>query len=308
VLFALYGAADSVFSPASTGLVPETVSPARLQEANALMGLSRSAALVAGPLIAGLLVAGAGAGWAFVIDAGTFAVSSLSLAFLRLPRTVQTAQSTVVADLRAGWREVRWRPWATTTIARFSLSNLALAPLFVLGPIVAQDSLGGAAAWGVIGTAGGVGSAFGAGVALRVRPQRPLFAGALAVSLCALEPALLARPFSTLVLAASAAVGFGAMSFSNALWFTTLQRKIPREALSRVSSYDWLGSLALQPVGYALAGPAAAAFGTSATLLGAAATQATICVGAAFIPAVHGLRMGEHPELARPESSKAALS
>jgi hypothetical protein len=218
------------------------------------------------------------------------------------------AHSTVVADLRAGWHEVRSRPWVTTTIARFSISNLAMAPLFVLGPIVAEDSLGGATAWGLIGTAGGIGSVLGAGVAFRLRPERPLFVGALAVSLCALEPALLARPLAGWLIAASAALAFGAMSFSNALWFTTLQRRIPRHALSRVSSYDWLGSLVLQPVGYALAGPSAAAFGISATLLGAAALQATVCLGAAFTPAVHALRMGEHPEPAQPESSRTALT
>src|SRR5262249_36170255 len=133
VLFALYGAADSGFSPASTGLVPETVAPGRLQEANALMGMSRSAALVSGPVIAGLLVSGASPGWAFAIDALTFGISCLSLAFLRLPGVGGVTHSSVLADLRAGWREVRGRSWATTTIVRFSLSNLAMAPLFVLG-------------------------------------------------------------------------------------------------------------------------------------------------------------------------------
>ena len=308
VLFALYGAADSVFSPASTGLVPETVSPGRLQEANALMGMSRSAALVAGPVIAGLLVSGASPGWAFAIDALTFGCSCLSLSFLRLPGVGGVTHSSVLTDLRAGWREVRGRPWATTTIVRFSLSNLAMAPLFVLGPTVAHDSLGGATAWGLIGTAGGIGSVLGAGVALRVRPPRPLFAGTLAVALCALELALLARPFPAAVIALAAALGFGATSFSNALWFTALQERIPREALSRVSSYDWLGSLALQPVGYALAGPAAGAFGISATLVGAAAVQVTVSVGAAFTPAIRALGVGESPEPAATKSSRTALT
>ena len=178
----------------------------------------------------------------------------------------------------------------------------------MLGPFVAQHSLGGAAAWGLIGTCAGIGSVLGDAAALRLKPRRPLFVSGLAVSLWAFEPALLARPFPTAAIAAAAAVGFGAMSFSNALWFTALQERIPREALSRVSSYDWLGSVVFQPAGFALAGPVAAAIGTSATLLAAAAVQASACIGAALTPAVRGLRAGDYPEFPSAESPRRARS
>src|SRR5437773_1404543 len=159
VLFALYGAGDAFFSPASTGLVPDTVRADRLQQANALMSLSRSLAWVAGPTISGLLVAGVGPGWVFAIDAATFAGSSASLALLRLPRVLDAlAHSSVLSDLRGGWREVKRRTWVWATVVRFGISNLAIAPLFVLGPFVAQDSLGGAKAWGLIGTGAGFGA------------------------------------------------------------------------------------------------------------------------------------------------------
>jgi MFS family permease len=305
VLFALFGAADAFFSPASTGLVPETVSPGRLQQANALISLSRSASWVAGPAVAGLIVAWARPGWAFAIDAGTFVVSSLSLALLRLPRVVVTAHAGVLADLRSGWGVLAARAWVWTTIARFSVSNLAIAPLFVLGPVVAQQSLGGAAAWGLIGTCGGLGALLGDAAALRLRPRRPLVAGGFAVSLWALEPAFLAEPFPTAAVAIAAVLGYAGMSFSNALWFTALQEQIPRETLSRVSSYDWLGSLVFQPAGYALAAPAAAAIGTSGTLLASAAVQASACIGVALTPAVRGLRAAEYPDVPRTESPLA---
>ncbi len=308
VLFALFGAGDAFFSPASTGLVPEIVSPGRLQQANALISLSRSAAWIAGPLLAGLIVAGTGPGLAFAIDSGTFVVSTVSLARLRLPRIVARACGGVLADLREGWREVTARTWVWTTIARFSISNLAIAPLFVLGPFVAERSLGGAAAWGLIGTCGGIGAVLGDAAALRLRPRRPLVAGGLAVSLWALEPALLARPFPTAGIAVAAALGFAGASFSNALWFTALQQRIPREALSRVSSYDWLGSLVFQPAGYALAGPAAAAIGIPATLIASAAVQASACIGVALTPAVRGLQAREHPDAGVAKSPRSALS
>jgi len=291
VLFALFGAGDAFFSPASTGLIPETVRPERLQQANALMSLSRSVALVGGPTISGLLVVAVGAGWVFAIDSATFAMSSVSLGLLSLPRVVSKAQrASLLTELRGGWLEVRSRAWVWMTVLRFSISNLAIAPLFVLGPLVAQQSLGGATAWGVIGTAGGIGAVLGDAAALRLRPRRPLLAGGLAVSLWALEPVLLARPFPTAAIAVAAAIGFGASGFSNALWFTALQERIPREALSRVSSYDWLGSIVLQGAGFALAGPLAAEIGVPVTLLASAAVQASACIGLSLAPSVRGLR------------------
>jgi MFS family permease len=291
LLIALFGAGDAFFAPASTGLITETVRADRLQQANALMSLSRSVPLVAGPTISGLLVAGVGPGWVFAIDAATFAASTGSLARLRLPRSMSEApRATVLVELRDGWREVRSRTWVWATVVRFSLSNLAIAPLFVLGPFVAEHSLGGATAWGLIGTAGGIGAVLGDAVALRTRPRRPLLVGGLAVSLWALEPALLARPFPTAVIAIAGAIGFAASGFSNAVWLTVLQERIPRQALSRVSSYDWLGSIALQPAGFALAGPLAVVIGVPATLLASAALQASACIAVSLTPSVRGLR------------------
>jgi MFS family permease len=296
VLFALFGAGDAFFSPASTGLVPEVVLPARLQQANSLMGLGRDAARVAGPVLAGVIVAGFGPGVAFAGDAATFVLSCVSLALLHLPVETEVRERPgLLADLRGGWRELTSRAWVWAMIARFSLSNLVLAPFFVLGPFVAERSLGGAAAWGAIGTCGALGAVVGNGLALRLKPRRPLFTGGLAVSLGALAPAMLARPFPTAAIGAAAAVGLGAAAFSDAQWFTALQTRIPPAALSRVSSYDWLGSLVLQPAGYALAAPAAATIGLGATLLVGAGAHAASCIGAAFMPAVRRFQSDDGP-------------
>jgi MFS family permease len=297
ILFAVSGVGDAFFMPASTGLVPETVPPDRLQEANALISIARNTARIGGPVLAGLIVAFAGASAAFAVDSATFAVSGSALGLLRTRASVRvTAERGVVSELRAGWHEVRARSWVWAMVLQFSLSNLALAPLYVLGPFVAARSLGGAPAWGAIGACGGVGAVLGNVAALRLRPSRPLLVACLAVGLCAVEPALLARPFPTAAIALGAAAGFGAVTFSNTLWFTALQERVPARALSRVSSYDWLGSLVLQPAGYALAAPAATAIGVSATLLVGAGVQASICVAIALTPAVRRVGVGEHPE------------
>jgi MFS family permease len=293
VLGALYGAGDAFFAPAVTGLVPQTVRASRLQQANALLGLTRSAFFLAGPAVAGLLVVTFGPGWAFAADAASFAVSAAFLAQIRLPRAVRAPRASFAAELRAGWREVAGRTWVWTSIAYFSIWNLAMGALFVLGPFVAENSLGGAASWGVIVSCAGVGSLVGAAVALRVRPRRPLATGFLLFGLCALEPALLARPFPTVVVAAAAAVGFGAGAFANALWFTTLQERIPRESISRVSAYDWMGSIVFQPAGYALVGPVALALGTSSTLLLSASVIAVASVAVASLGSVRAVERRE---------------
>jgi len=299
VLSVLYGAGDAFFQPAITGLVPEAVRPDRIQQANALLSLTRNASFLAGPVAAGVVVATAGPGWAIAVDAATFAVSAAFLAAMRLPRIEHGERKPFVAELRAGWREVRSRTWVWTSIVYFAIWNVALAPMFVLGPFVAKESLGGAESWGVIVTCAGVGSLVGAAVALRVKPRRPLATGFLLFGLCALEPALLAGPASTPIVAAAAALGFGGTAFGGALWLTALQERIPSASISRVSAYDWLGSIVFKPAGYALLGPLVAAFGTRSTLLASAAVIAAASVVGSSLASIRAVgRAGEIPETA----------
>jgi MFS family permease len=298
MLSALYGAGDAFFQPAITGLVPETVRPDRIQQGNALLSLTRNGCWLAG-LVAGVVVATAGSGWALAIDAASFAVSAVFLAAMRLPRAAQAERKPFVAELRAGWREVASRTWVWASIVYFSVWNLATAPMFVLGPFVAEESLGGAESWGLIVTFAGVGSLVGAAAALRLRPRRPLATGFLLFGLCALEPALLATPASTAVVAVAAALGFGAAAFGGALWLTALQERIPAGSISRVSAYDWLGSIVFKPAGYALIGPLVAALGTSSTLLVSAALIAGASVLVSSLAGVRAVtRAGEIPEAA----------
>src|SRR6266508_4663257 len=134
VLAAVHGGAAAFFVPASTGLVPDTVSAARLQQANALMVLSRNALGIAGPAISGLLVGAFGAGWVYAIDAVSFAASASFLARLPTVRDEEPRQSRrFLADLAAGWRELTARTWLWTSIAYFSVFNVAFASFFVLG-------------------------------------------------------------------------------------------------------------------------------------------------------------------------------
>jgi MFS family permease len=287
VLVAAYGAGDAFFAPAASGLVAELVDTPRLQQANGLLGLSRSAATVAGPALAGLLLPLAPLGTVFAVDALTFVASLASLALLRTPVATRGApRARVVAELTAGWREVRAQSWLWVSIAFFGLSNVAIAPLFVLGPVAAGGSQAHASSWGLILASAGVGSLLGDAAALHVRPRRTLSAGYLLLASWALAPAMLAAPVPLPVVCAASALGFGAMSFSNTLWSTALQEHVPGDVLARVSALDWLGSRLLQPVGYAFAGPAGTLFGVSATLVGSAVLHASASVGVALVPGV----------------------
>jgi len=266
ILQAVSGTASAFFNPASTGLTPLTVSPERLQQANALRGLSMASTGIIGSAASGALVAGLGAGWALAIDAATFAVSAFFLAQLQLPPHVKLAAQSFLGDLREGWREFASRAWVWVIVLSASIGNMMTSIFVVLGAVISKDSLGGAGAWATILAALGVGSLVGGLVSLRVRVGHPLFFGASLLGFLALPTALLALRAPVVVIAAGALLAGGGNMIFNALWETALQQHIPPAALSRVSAYDWFGSLAFQPLGLVIAGPAAVAFGAGTTL------------------------------------------
>lgn len=295
VLLTIYGAAEAFFRPAATGLVPHTVSGGHLQQANALLSLTTSAGMVAGPAIGGVLVALVGAGGAFAFDAATFAVSA---AFLLRVRGVAAAvprdeRRSFTSELAEGIREVRRQSWLWWTILIASLWLLfVLAPIFVLGPLVADIELSGASSWALIVGAYGVGGVVGGLWALRVRPRRPLLFASALFGLEALLPGLLAVAPPEGVLAAAALLGGVSYGVFEAIWSTALQQNVPDATLARVSSLDWMGSLALLPVGYIVAGPVAELVGADAVLWFAAGAGVVAAAALCLHPGVRNLRRG----------------
>jgi MFS family permease len=247
VIAAVHGAGAAFFIPASAGLVPDTVSPARLQQANALMGISRNVFGVAGPALSGVLVAAFGPGWVYAIDAVTFAASAWFL--VRLPVLESPGErKNFVADLVEGWRELTARTWVWTSIVYFAVWNLAIAPFFVLGPVICERELDGAA--------------------------------------------------------------WITLDFSVTLWQTALQQQVPREALSRVSAYEWLGSLLFLPAGFMLAGPLSDQIGIDATLWLSAAVLLGSNLAILAVPSVRKLRALETspaPQVVEEETEPTAV-
>jgi len=266
LLAGVTGTATGFFDPASTGLLPELVPAAQLQPANALRSSAISAGEILGPLAAGLLVATAGAGWAIAADAATFAVSAPCLVLLRVPTRVAAGTRSFVADLRDGWVAFRSRRWVWTVVAYVAIGNIVWGAWNGLGPVVADRDLGGAAAWSIVLAAAGVGALAGSLLATQVDPRRPLLFVALTDGLFALPLAFLAAVPPVPLLACGALVSGAGMMVGMSVWESTLQRHIPGESLSRVSSYDWFGSMAFYPLGLAIWGPVAAAIGVGVAL------------------------------------------
>lgn len=253
---ALFGAAEAFFRPAYSGLVPQTVPEELIQEANALNNLTQTIAEFAGPALATALVLTVGTGWAFAVDAGTFLLSALLLTCVRPRERGEPRQrSTLGRELRDGFREVRDRTWVWVTIAVFSFQNVcAFACYVVLGPSVADERWGDPALYGWLAASVGLGTAVGSLVALRWRPRRPLVVGIVLSAPFGLMLAAYAVGIPlALGLVLGACTGVGIALFG-VWWQTALAQQIPPAALSRVTSYDWMGSLALLPVGYVLVG------------------------------------------------------
>ncbi len=295
-LVALWGTAEALFSPALNALVPDLTRGEALSDANALLGVSASAASIAGPVLAGLLTAAAGASCVLALDAASYAVSVVAL--LLLPRAALPAvrASSFAADLRDGWAEFRSRTWLWASSLHFGLFNvLVWAPFLVLGPVVAQRRLGGATSWGAVMALYGAG-AVGGGIAMLGRsPRRPLFVATAATLGFSLPSAALAtgRPLPW-VCAAAGVAGIGS-AVCGTLYATTTQRQVPRETLARVTAYNTLGAFVLGPAGLAAAGPLAARFGPSGVLGFGAVWQIAAVAVLLALPAMRGAP-GRPPE------------
>jgi MFS family permease len=299
------GVCEAFFGPAYMGLVPEVVSPPRLQQANALQGLVSSGSMTAGAFLAGMLVAAIGPGWAIGVDGLSYLVSALFLlrlrpaAFLGRPATAAppgpgrglareepavdgAATSSGRAffhDLADGWREFTGRTWIWVMALGAALFLFAVdGPIQVLGPIVARDVYDGARTWGLTSAAMGIGQILGGLVSLRWKPRRPMFIIAAGMSLTALPVAFLALEAPVWMLYVSLAIVGVEWGLYDPFWLTCMQREVEPAKISRVTAYDYLGVLAFYPAGLALAGPLADLLGLSYVLWGAAAIAVVVSV------------------------------
>src|SRR3954463_8983749 len=299
VLSAVYGACAAIFMPALMGLIPQTVPPDRLQEANALLGFTRSLANVAGPAVAGVVIVLGDPGSVVAIDALTFAVSASCLIALRPARLAageghdDDEDPGFHARLRTGWREVRPRPWLPAGLGAMAAYHVCVLPaVFVLGPALAASELDGASSWATIVACWGVGTAVGNLVALRVDIRRPVMVAAIALVVACTQGVIIGSGLGTAGIAALELLAGVASSLFFTLWDTSIQEQVPPQAVSRVSSYDFSVSLGLMPLGMAVAGPIAATAGLHATLVGLGVLGVLAALGWLAVPDVRRVRRG----------------
>ncbi|MEU5538960.1 MFS transporter [Streptomyces sp. NPDC020362] len=289
-LAAMAGIASALFSPAMDGVIPQLVPPAALQRANGVLRVGTNTSLLLGLALSGVTVAWVGAGWALALNGLSFVVSALLTSSLRLGRRPRKSSSGW-ADLREGWQEFTSHQWLWVVVMQYALVVAAMnANAGVLGPLAARAHFGGARAWSLVVAAQALGSVAGAGIAARTRVSRPILAAVLFTLPTAAPLALLGVGAPLRAVAAGAFAAGVSLDFFGVLWSTTMQREVPEEALSRVSSYDWFGSLALAPLSLAAAGPAAIAFGTDRMLLVCAGLIVTATLATLLSPSVRSLR------------------
>ncbi len=299
LLPALVGTGTAFFMPSLTGLIPQIVSSDRLTQANALNGLTFSIGAIIGPSVAGVIVATASPGWAILADALSYAVSVCSLAALRLGPVAEATPDSFYAQLRRGWREFWARTWLWATVMVASVSNMTtMAPFLVLGAVISKESLGGATAWGTILGAEGAGAVLGGVAMLRLRFGRPLVSAVLFLLVWPCPLLCLAYRAPVAVIAGGAFLGGTAFAIFDTLWQTTMQREIPAEVLSRVSAYDWFGSLVFLPLGYAIVGPVASVLGIHAVFIIGSACMVAGVAAIVLIPSVRQIRASAGAALA----------
>lgn len=315
VFVAFYGIGDALFNPAFGAIVPDVVPSEMLTEANSLDQFVKPFALrLIGPAVGGLSVHLMQAGGALLLDAATFIVSAGCVALMRPHPHDRSAEEGegVLANIATGFRFVRSQVWMWATLCAAAIALLTFfGPFQVLVPILVKDVLGGTARdLGLVYALGGAGGIIAAiAVGQHGLPRRHI----LFMYTCWILAALgiagfgLAQNIGEMMLASFLMAGLNTASM--VVWGTLMHRLVPTRMMGRVHSFDWLVSVALTPISFALTGPVAAAVGARATLVGAGVLGSASTL--AFLVLVKGLRDTERDGSVHPRpapSEPEALS
>jgi MFS family permease len=266
----LVGTGEAFFNPAQDALTAQIAPRDQLGNANALYGLARSATRIGGPALGGILVALAGSAVVVAVDAASYAASILALSLLTTPRAAPAGAAPVGRrslwhDMTEGWAEFKSRKWLPVVTVQFAFFNLITwAPWMLLGPVLGHAYLGGAAAWGAIMAMQGAGAIVAGLASLGRKPARPMVVATIG-SFCYALPDIPMALHAAAPWVAAAAFCCGAGSALFGTYFgTAMQQQVPPEMLARVSSLSTFPAYGVGVIGYAIDGPLAAAFGTSA--------------------------------------------
>ncbi|HCB04623.1 MAG TPA: MFS transporter [Nocardioides sp.] len=294
-LSAINGTVAAVSFPALASLMPQLVPREQLQPANALMSIQRGLLSVVGPTVGGILVVTVGAGWALAIDGVTYILAAATLLLVRIPPTPPKGERTsMVHDLREGWRYFTGTTWLWVVVLAFGFLNmLHSGAIFTLGPVLAKQTSIGETGWGLGLSAQAAGLLLLSLVMIRVRLERPLLWGMLGCALFGLPMLVLGLdPHVGALVAAFFVAGIG-MELFGLGWNLAMQEHVPDEMLSRAYSYDALGSFVAIPIGQLVAGPLALVFGIRETILASGILYMVVCLATLGSRAVRDLQRAE---------------
>jgi len=290
-----FGLMWGIFWPAMSGVLPALVPDEHLQKTNSINNFFSNGAIILGAAVGGIIVAGWGSTWALGIDAVTFAIGGLLLFSFRhiSPKSIQT-ENTMLDDLKHGWKIFISYRWIVIGVFGFSFVILAWgAGENVLGPLIALKEFNGAKSWSLVLTFEGIGLIIGSLIGLKIKVKYPLrFLLIISFSI-SLYMWSLAKPQSIWFIAFCALLWGITIDLWTTIWSTAMAREVPREALSRVSSFDAMGTMLLRPVGLAIAGPLSSAIGLANTLYFLAIFSAILILGMLALPTMRNMQISE---------------
>jgi hypothetical protein len=292
----VFGGASAMFAPGANALLAGVAPRGHIRRAGSLLGIITAVTQIGGLAVAGLLVAVAGPGTSLLIDAATFAMSSLTLACIPATAPAPPKARSVAADLREGWQTFRAHRWlAIYTVHETTLDVLVLSPFFVLGPVIAKADLGGAPAWSVVVLGYIVGNLIASNVTYRWAPSRPVLAAFLVDVALAPMVALIGLAAPIWLIVPAALLAGAATTIYNTLLGTTVQANLPDHTLGRATAITNIGSTIFVPLGMGLAGIVAGAIGTSTVMLGGTAAILITTAGCILSPASHATLRLDRP-------------
>jgi MFS family permease len=293
---ALFGILNALWWPAMSGVLPEILPKAKLQNGNAVISMTTNIGYVIGALIGGAMVTAFGSGWALLVDAITFLIAGILVWNLDLPTIVREQKNTIFEDLKSGWFEFISRSWVVTMVISFALINLAFESMLqILGPLNFAEIANGPKFWSFNLAALTLGMLSGSLISLKVHFPRPLFFAMLVIAASSIWDFSLATKSPLWITLICAFLSGIAVDIFMVVWNTSLQSHIPEESYSRVVAYDALGSYGLSPLGIAVAGPLAQVFGVSTIIYFTGAMTLLAALASLLVKSVRDLKPVVNP-------------